>query len=532
MSTAYVSLIGDDGSAVLDDPLLPFRTLNAAEAVVANADTVEFGNGVYAGADIQCNGATGYALIDKALTLKATNSKQVTLSPSVATAAFRFNGNWAGDNLSVEGIIFDDSDTAPNYPIWCANSSATKGSLTVKDCEFTNPVFYSVYIDSSGDAMDVTLDNSRHTEGGRGLLNAVNLTDGNIIVKNNCSAAFSNKTNSTPAIDIDASAAGVTALVEQFTLNMTIGAGAPVQEFSGVRIRNIDDAVVNLCNLNASAAGSNGSAALAVIDCDDGALTAHRGVIKNNTGSNNANGGFLARVGHDVSGAGDDRANNGCIFNNRFTGGDTFRDNSGHALFFGYVTDGVSSFNNVSQVGLGLLCKGATGGGHFSNVISRFGNSTGVGSAIQSKGSANVNYYGNTIEINDDCFGSAFQAGPDGATNNSGIEVSGNTFNVIKDTASNLAVIAESDNNQVVAYSLNNYLLVNGESSLTNTTPFVIGTTTYATAALYKAGNETDANIDLAPIALVVGGSGGSSNTPGTIDINRLINSDQLIQAG
>ena len=125
--------------------------------------------------------------------------------------------------------------------------------------------------------------------------------------------------------------------------------------------------------------------------------------------------------------------------------------------------------------------------------------------------SANVNYYGNTIEINDDCFGSAFQAGPDGATNNSGIEVSGNTFNIIKDTASNLAVIAESDNNQVVAYSLNNYLLVNGESSLTNTTPFVIGTTTYATAALYKAGNETDANIDLAPIALVVGGSGGSN---------------------
>jgi len=513
MSTAYISLGGNDGSAVIDDPLLPFRTLNAAEAVVANADTIEFGNGVYAGADIQCNGATGYALIDKALTLKATNSKQVTISPSVSTAAFRLNGNWSGDDLSVEGIIFDDSDAAPNYPIWCANSSATKGALTVKDCEFTNPVFYSVYIDNSGDAMDVTLDNCRHTDGGRGLLNAVNLTDGNIIVTNNCSAAFSAKTNSTPAIDIDASAAGVTALVERFTLNMTLGLSAPVQEFGGVRIRNIDDAVISLCDLTASAAGANGSASLATIDCDDGALTAHRGVIKNNTGSNNANGGFLARIGHDVSAAGDDRANNGCIFNNKFSGGDTFRDNSGHALFFGNVTDGVSSFNYVSKVGLGLLCKGATGGGHFSNTVSKFGNSTGVGSGIQSKGSANVKYYGNLIEIDEDCFGSAFQAGPNGATNNSGIDVSGNTFNVTKDTASNLAIIAESDNNQLVAYSLNNYLLINGESSLTSASPFVIGTTTYATAALYKSGNETDANIDLAPIALVSGGSGSTTSS-------------------
>ena len=59
-----------------------------------------------------------------------------------------------------------------------------------------------------------------------------------------------------------------------------------------------------------------------------------------------------------------------------------------------------------------------------------------------------------------------------------------------------------------------------------------VGVTYDYNGNLFRSSNPSVGAIEANPMPFPAPTSGGSSNTSGTIDTNRLINSDQLIQAG
>lgn len=509
MSDAFLSKSGNDGTATLDDPLLPYLTMSAAEVDVVDGDDIVLFNGVYDGDDIECNGGIGYALIDKGITIRAENIGGATVSPGIATAAFRFNGQFNGKTCGVEGINFDNSDTQANYYIWIRNQNATKGILNIKNNTFADPAFHCIY-ESNASAMDINTESNTATMvDGQSFANLEGMTGGDIRSLND-TCNTSAKDNSAPLFAIGKASGSMTAEVKGFNSSMTINSTA-LSQFRCIEIINIDDAVIESCNLSADlTAGSNTNptAALAVIDCESGALTAHRGLIRNNTLTNKSNGGFCALIGHDVTTAGDDLCNNGNIFNNTITGNATFKAGGGHGYMFGFCTGGQSSFNKATNIALGLLCKMATGGGHFSNKISKYGiPSSTNGSAIQSKGCTNTKYYGNEITIDADCYGASFVANAEGATNNSGVEVNSNALIVSQTPTANASLMSVLAS-QVVSFSANNYL--NTDLMTNNATPMNNQGSTISIAA-WKAAVETNANIDDDTTRLVTSGAGGNN---------------------
>ena len=492
-----------------------YDTMADFDASIADNDTIIFADGTYTSSAFENAASRGYALLSEGITIKAQTRGGVTLQSGIATGLFRWSADLSGNDITIDGFIIEEGTTAANYYIWVDNSSATKGTLTVTHCSFSAPVFYSVYNGTSSD-MDVTVSNCNHLGGGRSFLNSVDMDDGDVLIQN-CTVNISEKNNSTPMIDIDASASGVTAIVEDCTLSFTI-TGTVAQEYPQVRIRNIDDAIIRNNSLSVflgTGGGVDGSAALAIIECDDATLTAHRGKIYNNTGFNDADGGFLARIGQDGSSVGDNLANDGAMVNNLFTGGDNFRAGGGHGMFFGFVTDCNSYFNKVKNVQLGLLCKQTTGGGHFSNEISNFG-ASGIGTALQAKGATNALYYGNYVKVTADCEGDAVVNDDDSGTNTTGSIIESNIIDVVETTDASLDLMTAGAL-QTASFVKNLY---RGLSNVTKASPFNYQGTTY-TETTWVSSIEDDAVIDPSSGAVLYTKLGGGA--PSGIISNSII---------
>ena len=100
MATTYVSKLGNDGTGVRGDPLLPFLTVTAAEAVNVNGDTVIISDGVYKEATYINNNIPN-------ITYDAENDYGVTIQQGGGQSRVFNIPSITGDNMTLGKIIID-----------------------------------------------------------------------------------------------------------------------------------------------------------------------------------------------------------------------------------------------------------------------------------------------------------------------------------------------------------------------------------------------------------------------------------------
>ena len=520
-NTYYVSLTGSDATGDGTNPSTPYRTFDAAEGAMSAGDTLMVGDGVWGSSDMAANLAD-YFYTTKPISIKAINSGQVTLN-SAGAYTMRFNGDLTAFPVVLEGLTLGYEGTdVPTGGFFINNSGASAATVTIKDCSVGLCTLGSVFVTSSGGTV-LTLDNHTYSVDQGSDIGDFDANDASCFIYSlalgandvlsieggNCN--ITNRRNTNPVVNIKATAAGASVSITD--LSSTVGIDSSVGQYGCelVQILNVNDAVVDSCNLNMTSASTQASGQLVVIDCDSASLTAHRGVIKNITGSNSCSGGFFARIGHDGSSAGDNRCNDGVVFNCSFVGSQKFRDNVGHGILFGYCQNGNSFGNKISQVGLGLLVKSCLGGGHFANKISRFGRETApvAGSALQSKGNSGSKFYGNTIELDGDCYGAGFIGNDDDGVgaiyvNNTGVECESNIFQAVATAPAATNYSTLTDGSQDVTFKKNAYL---GTTYL-SATPFFDGTSS-ASLASWESAEEVDLVSETGASSLVLAAGTG-----------------------
>lgn len=536
MATAYVSKSGDDGAAVLDNPALPWRNADLAEAALSDGDTISFGPGAWTGSEIELSGGAGYFFSSKAISITASDPANTTFSSDTTTACFRLQGALNDAAISISGIVgVIAGDVVPNAFFYIHNSGGSVATVTIEDCQTDKAQLGSVYVPTASNDLNLTIDDHNYTcdqsdQGGftssdRGcFLYYPSVKAGSTVAVKDPVLAITNRQNSSPVINIVGSAAGASASILGASGSVGFISTFPTQECPIQEIMNIDDAVIDGLGKTISItteAASNGTAAGAVIDCDSASLTAHRGIIRNMIINHASNGGFGARLGHDGSNDGDNRCNNGNIFNVKLVGSDKFRLGTGHGLFIGWCQDSNSSHCYVEQSALSLLCKEATGGGHFGHICKTFGRSdTGAGSAIQAKGCDNTargagtetKFFGNTIYLDDDCYGAAFVGivddTPDPDVNNTGVVVESNVFKATAATPANTSIMSFAAS-QGVTFGKNSYI---NSDIITKSDPMNDQGTT-RTVAAWVSNVEDSANVDDNDVELyTASGSGGTGS--------------------
>ena len=506
MTVYYVSLTGSDATGDGTNPSTPYETLNAAEAVAVNGDTILFDDGVYGDANLACNGVTDYINLDKALSLKAINSGQVSFSLSDAVYGIRANGAWGSDTITVEGINFTNAEGSPTYGILIKNQSVSVGTFNLTDCTFTDMNLYNLFWDtSSAYGMNVNITGCTFT-GGTSTRSAIRFRDidtNTAIVIDDCTFEANTPTTPQNLIDVDAADAGCSLSVTNSTLYSTTATATNIL----VSAVNVDGVVVDNCTFTADTSAT--AAAYCIqIKCDDATLSANNAVVSNNVIYQNSAAGHGILIGLDGTSQGEtDKSNDGLIFNNTLTCNALYRTGGGHGMMFGYNTNGNSVGNKINSAGIGLLCKKTTGGGHFGNLIKNFGESGGTGAAILSKGVTSTKYYGNTIEVTADSYGSAFlaNANTDPAGNNTTVECESNIFKVSERSAT-ITLASTVDASQDVTFKKNVYINTD-EAVAANATPFGEDGTGVSVAT-WIANVEDDAYNKAGTLSLVTEGGG------------------------
>jgi hypothetical protein len=512
-NTYYVATDGNDGTAVVNNPALPWATLSPIEVICANGDTIEFADGAYNAATLATNFTGNYIyMIDKAVTLKATNAGNVTFSFTDTIWGIRYQGAWGGLTSAIEGIRFiAEAGVTAQYQIGIKNTSGTAGTLNITNCVFEDESFYTLWMAAdSAFGMNVNVSDCSF-RGATTTGSAIRFRDlvtGTALVINNC--AFEANSPSVPQnlIDVDAAAAGCSLSVTNSTLYSTTATSSNVL----ISCINIDEVVIDNCTLTADTSATAPAYGIH-IKCDDATLSANNAVVSNNVIYQNSSAGHGILIGLDGTSQGEtDKSNDGLMFNNTLTCNALYRAGGGHGMMFGYNTNGNSVGNKINSAGVGLLCKKTTGGGHFANLIKNFGDPGGSGAAILSKGATSTKYYGNTIEVTADSYGSAFlaNANTDPSGNNTTVEFESNIFKVSERSAT-ITLASTVDASQDVTFKKNVYINTD-EAVAANATPFS-ESGTGVSVATWIANVEDDAynKAGTLSLALAAGGTGEQS---------------------
>ena len=493
-----------------------YNTFSAVHADCVDGDRVLVGAGVYSASEMQ-TGSNGYALVQTGITIEAQVAGSVTVQPSSTTAAFRWSTNLSGQTVGVSGIVMDDSGTAvPNYGVWVANNGASACTVVCENNTFKNNVIFGIYVSNSLTKANITVKGNTLTGvSTRGLIKAITLGEGDALVEAN-TITITGKTNGESPIYLSAGAANCTAIVRNNNITCTLSSSVSQIEHPMIRVLNIDGALIESNNVNCYADSTTGTGSLIVVDCDIATLTANNCMVRNNTGYIDTTGGFMIRFGHDGSDAAlDHKANKGTMTNNTMDGSEVFRNSTGHSIFFGHQTDCNSSFNIVSNGGLGLLCKGTIGGGHYANIIRNFGSTAAnVGSGIQAKGVTNTTFYGNILEVTPDCSGSVLLVIADDTQsptkNSTGALIQSNAIQISDATKSTLGLIQIAENS-TATFASNTYANADDFTKATPCTKDAGGAgQTSVSLASWKSTDETSANIDNTITSVITSGAGSS----------------------
>ena len=514
MTTRYWNKTGDNSDGLTE--ATAYNTFSAVHADCVDGDRVLVGSGVYNATEMQ-TGSNGYALVQTGITIEAQVDGSVTVQPSAATAAFRWSTDLSGQTVGVSGIVMDDSGpVAPNYGVWVANNGASACTVVCENNTFKNNAIFGINITNALTKANLTVKGNTLTGvSTRGLLRAITLGEGDVLVENN-TITITGKTNGESPIYLSADAAPCTAIVKDNSITCTLSSSVSQIEHPMIRVLNIDSALIEGNNVSCYADSTTGTGSLIVVDCDTATLTANDCIVRNNTGYIDTTGGFMIRFGHDGSDAAlDHKANKGTMTNNTMNGSEVFRNSTGHSIFFGHQTDCNSSFNIVSNGGLGLLCKGTIGGGHYGNIIRNFGSTAAnVGSGIQAKGVTNTTFYGNIVDVTPDCSGTVMLVIADDTQsptkNSTGALIQSNAIQISAATKAALGLIQVAENN-TATFASNTYANADDFTKATPCTKDAGGAgQTSVSLTSWKSTDETSANIDNTITSVITTGAGSS----------------------
>jgi hypothetical protein len=487
MTTIYVSKNGDNANdgltlATAKRTMFDAGANQGAYELASNGDTILFNDGIYSGSEIETTAGAGYLLTSKGLTLNSINPFKATLASTVTTAVVRVSGAFAGLTLSFGEINLDGDGVVPNYGVWFAPTSGTAG-LSLGSIIVKQAAIHSVYCAQANTVqVNITCDNPE-LHAVRSGINCPTLGTNSTVdlTKPNC--IITNKVVSAGCIFIKATGVGCTANVLEPVISVNHASAMAAQADFGVQIMNIDNALIYKPIINAyTEATVNGTINAAVIDCDIGTLTAHRGRILGGILNLDTNGGIGAVIGHDTTGAGDDLCNYGIIQSVEVNGGSKFEANDGHAIMQGYCQNGNSIDNRVRNVGIGVLLKATTNGKASGNKIKKANLSF-----LQMKGCTDSEINGNYVYM-DDAVGAGLVCNANGVTSSSGCTANGNNFIVEKEATGKFIAISTGEG---VTVHQSSYIVK--DDAVLPSTLATVGASNYTTVAAYIAAQETDA---------------------------------------
>jgi len=371
-ATNYYAKPGGGAAASCVDSTTNVCTLNRAISVAGDTDVINLAAGNYIGTEL---GASGYVLMtSKTPDLICAGTRTCNLQPSVATAGIRIQTPPDNSSITISGIVVDGlNGTSPNYCIWAMDDATGTYTLNVNDSSCLNPVFYGIYSAATGININtsnfiMTATSAVH---GRSYLyterSATKWASGTISISGGSVQIDSHNIPSSAAINIEANAAGLTAIVDGWTGLITLDPTlTSTGEHSCVQLLNVANPTIknSSCTVNGNV-GSRSTALFRINSCGnlagqgcDGTETPRaisNALIRNVTGVNGTTGGYGIVIGQDATSSADNQITNAIIDSSNITC--TVPATNGHGIMLGYLIGGNVNHNKVDSCSINFIGK-------------------------------------------------------------------------------------------------------------------------------------------------------------------------------
>jgi hypothetical protein len=471
-ATRYVSQSATNGYAVGansgagSSKGAPWLTLTYAIANAADGDVIYLNDGDY-------RSASAYT-IGKSLTIVAETMHGAALKATGAQTYIALLSAATDKSIAFYRCVFDGESTA-GLGVRIGSSSLTSQiDGAFYNCRFKDNAV-GPFLSNSQKKTNITFRNCEAdgTWSGNVLFDVRVHELGAIVVDGLTVNGACTGTSSKRIMSVVSAAAGTTARISNVAGTVTADDAAFIY---GVLAQNFPDCTIENCNI---AMPSGTSGALYAVQCTSATLNANGAIIRHNRGHGGYDGGYLIQVGQDSSSAGDGRQNDSQIYDNVLTA------NAGastpiHGLMLGYGTGGDVRDNTVTGAGLALLAKQQTGGAFYRNTVAEC-----TSEAIRAKGANGTVWHDNTVTLSPGFAGDCVAVDANDTTDSTGVEITGNVFNVGAAPALIVGVDAGSD----ATFSANTYAV----GVTLGAGAWSYQGTAYDTLAAWKAAHEPDA---------------------------------------
>ena len=445
--------IGDDArsAATAANKATPLLTVESALSKLTAGDELVINDGVY-------NYAASYYNNTKQVTITAENDYAVTLQSGHSTRCLYFRTATAGSSV---GKIIVDAQGSNNYAV--ETDPGGVDGFTLDGTRIINPA-RSWY---RGPATNVEIKNfdfqaANHTNESLGFLDMVVNAAGSIKIHNGTFTVSSNySTNTKELISLYPTVDNVTLEYHDCQVNIigTSGDTVNVCIASGVSQFDVYD--------NNHAMSGNTTVSAFRID-PHATITCDRGEVYRLTGALGGTEGYFVRIGAEAD-TNRDKIDNVWLYDNNLTG-------ANHGYMFGYITGAKGWGNEAGEVDLAYNIKGGNSCEFNGNIAIDI---RANGNAFRFKGATNCIFGNNThIQTVPGSIRSEY------ATIDGAVDTTGSKFinNITYDVTGASQRLAEADANSITTTWQNcNYYTTSAFA-----TPFLIGTTSYATVALFN----------------------------------------------
>lgn len=431
----YVSNVASNGYAEGDNANAgtsreaPWATLAYAITNAPAGSVIGMNEGTYTAASV-------YTL-NKSLSIVAERRRQTILKCAASQVALILvQGAAAGSDILLRGLVLD-CESSTNRCCRPANANAG-GAITLRfqDCEFKNPTQAGIFGNSANERLHLFVTSCDITNSATTVTHGIqqsNLLEGSVTV-NGLTGNVSTAATTFEVVRVTAGATGIPVQVSGVNVDVD-GTGAT--NVRGVVIANAAGVIEsNDINLNGGTTGT-----LYQQFCSSASFPFTGGIIRNNTGSNMANGGYCVLYGTDTAGVGDDGHNGAVIYGNTLSANPDATTPI-HGLMLGNGTGGEVYTNTITGAGLALIAKQQTGGEFYENTINECNSQ-----ALRAKGATDTVFRDNVVNLSASYAGDCVtvDANDSPATDSTGIELTDNVFNIDAAPAKIVDVATGSD---------------------------------------------------------------------------------------
>lgn len=464
--------VGSDSNTYVQaqSPLTPLLTLdtavNGALAKAVTGDTIIINDGTY-------TAGTFFSITNKNLTINPATAGQVVFKRTGAQTRVLNIDNSAG-TTTLGALVIDAENNSGTGGITVA-SVASLTTITLNGTIIRNVTGIAGFGSNSA-LIGVTMNgvNIQVTDGAC-VRSTTGMTASSYYVIQHDSYLNSSCTNTVmETVRISSTATGAYAIVRDSTVLHSNTASTICGCIGIYNTRHLVERNRLFASGTATATSLYRNGSLAAVAAENSICRWNYGV-STVTGT----GGYLFVIGADATGgANDNQVNYPGVYGNFLVG--SAPATVQHGIFMGFMNGGVVTGNVVLRSAIPYISKGQSERSYWVNNVADKGTASTSG-MLRSKGSVKATFYGNSVRSDSTSQNPVVLINADGATNSTGADVFGNTFKVAwtATTINNVAVSSDAE------FGFNDYD-IDGVSG----TPFAYTASTYATLALWIAGQE------------------------------------------